>query len=78
MNHAAEELHGLIPNEIVGRAAMTTLFSDNKLTFETAWREVLETGEWRGGVVLGNGRVVETRWSGVRDSSSRLNVGFDS
>jgi two-component system, NtrC family, sensor histidine kinase AtoS len=72
MNHAAEELHDLNSKEIVGRGAITTLFSDNKLTFDTAWSEVLETGEWRGRIVLGNGRVVETHWSGVRDSSSRI------
>ena len=70
MNHAAEELHGLTSIEIVGRAARTTLFSDSKPAFDTAWREVLETGEWRGRILLSNDLVVETCWSGIRDRSS--------
>src|SRR5919106_3792318 len=48
VNRAAEELHGTTFVEIVGRTARTTLFAENKLTFNTAWRQVLATGEWRG------------------------------
>ena len=74
VNHAAEELHSTTSVEIVGRTARTTLFAENKLTFDTAWREVLATGEWRGEIALethsGSERVMETRWSGVRDKSS--------
>ena len=74
VNRAAEELHGTTFVEIVGRTARTTLFAENKLTFDTAWRHVLATGEWRGEIALetesGSDRVIKTRWSGVRDETS--------
>ena len=74
VNPAAEELYSLTSVEIVGRAARTTLFAESKLTFDTAWREVLATGEWRGEIALeprnGTERLVETCWSAVHDKSS--------
>ena len=74
LNHAAQELHGITSGEIAGRTARTTLFAQNKFMFDTAWREVLATGEWFGEIALGSERVIETRWSGVRDrSASRIN-----
>lgn len=70
LNHAAEELYGWTSFEIVGRVARTTLFAENKLEFDKAWREVRATGEWRGEIAQqtksGTERLVESRWSAVR------------
>ena len=74
VNRAAEELHGMTSVKIVGRTARAALFAENELMFDTAWREVLATGEWRGQILLqtqsGGERFIETRWSGVRDETS--------
>lgn len=74
VNHAAEELFGSSSLELVGSAAKATLFAGNETSFDTAWREVLTTGEWRGHITQrtrsGTERLVETRWLAVRDKSS--------
>ena len=73
VNHAAEQLHGITSDKMLGRVARTTLFAHSKLTFDTAWREVFATGEWRGEIALGTrsgSGVMETCWSSVRDTRS--------
>lgn len=70
VNHAAEELYGLTALEMVGRSGRSTLFADSKVAFDAAWREVLASGEWRGAIAQRTGRIVESRWSAVRDNTS--------
>ena len=74
VNHAAEELYGLTAREMMGRVASTTLFAECKFPFDVAWREVLANGEWRGQIAQqtasGTERLVESRWSAVRDKGS--------
>jgi PAS domain S-box-containing protein len=70
VNHAAEEFYGCTSLQLIGRAARTTLFAESKLTFDTIWREVLAKGEWRGEIAQSSERLIESRWSAVRDKHS--------
>lgn len=74
VNHAAEDLYGWAARELLGRVARTTLFAESKLAFDAAWRQVCATGEWHGEIAQptksGAERLVECRWSAVRDKHS--------
>jgi two-component system sensor histidine kinase AtoS len=70
VNHAAEELYSLTALEMIGRAARTTLFADSKIAFDAAWREVLANGEWHGAIAQRTERLMESRWSALRDNHS--------
>ena len=77
LNHAAEQLSGWSLRELVGRAARTTLFAVSKSSFDAAWREVRDTGEWRGTIAQrtksGDECLVESHWSAVyEEQSSRM------
>jgi PAS domain S-box-containing protein len=78
LNHAAEQLSGWTSAEVEGRVARTTLFGGSK-SFDAAWREVSDTGEWRGTIALcaknGVERMVESHWSTV--ASSVLMIGTE-
>jgi PAS domain S-box-containing protein len=78
LNHAAEQLSGWTSAEVEGRVARTTLFGAGK-SFDAAWREVSDTGEWRGTIALcaknGVERMVESHWSTV--ASSVLMIGTE-
>jgi PAS domain S-box-containing protein len=72
LNHAAEELSGWTSAEVEGRVARTTLFGASKSSFDAAWREVCDRGEWRGSIALcgrsGVEHLVESHWSTVSSS----------
>ena len=77
LNHAAEQLSGWTSVEVVGRVARTTLFAASKSSFDAAWREVWDKGEWRGTIAQcaksGVERLVETHWSAMyEEQSSRI------
>lgn len=74
LNHAAEQLSGWTSVEVEGRVAQTTLFGASKSSFDAAWREVWDKGEWRGTIALcaksGVERLVESHWSAVYEEQS--------
>jgi len=74
LNHAAEQLSGWTSVEVEDRVARTTLFSVSKSSFDAAWREVWDKGEWRGSISLctksGVERLLESHWSAVYDEES--------
>ncbi|HET9711549.1 MAG TPA: histidine kinase dimerization/phospho-acceptor domain-containing protein, partial [Pyrinomonadaceae bacterium] len=74
LNHAAEQLSGWTSAEVEGRVARTTLFSASKSSFEAAWREVWDKGEWRGTIAQcgrsGVERLVESHWSTLFEEQS--------
>ena len=74
LNHAAEQLSGWTSVEVEGRVARTTLFGVSKSSFDAAWRDVWDKGEWRGTIALcansGVERLVESHWSAVYEEQS--------
>lgn len=78
LNPAAEKFYGWTRDEVVGRVAKTTLFSDSKATFDTALRTARDHGEWRGRIVQrnkdGTECVIETCFSTVRDPTSVTSI----
>jgi PAS domain S-box-containing protein len=74
LNHAAEQLSGWTSLELEGRVARTTLFGFSKSSFDAAWREVWDKGEWRGTIAQcaksGVERFVESHWSAIYDKQS--------
>ena len=73
LNCAAEELFGWTSLEVVGRVARTTLFAGTS-SFDEAWRDVQDHGEWRGTIAQraksGVERQVEGHWSAVYEKES--------
>jgi two-component system, cell cycle sensor histidine kinase and response regulator CckA len=70
LNRAAENLYGWRSEEIIGRSARTTLFTDGEETFDHAWRTVHDEEAWCGEIKLtrsGRERLVESRWSTIRN-----------
>lgn len=74
LNHAAEQLSGWTASEVLGRAARTTLFAVSKSSFDTAWREVRDKGEWRGTISQctksGGECLVESHWCAVYEKQA--------
>jgi PAS domain S-box-containing protein len=74
LNHAAEQLSGWTFVEVESHVARTTLFSASKSSFDAAWREVWDKGEWRGTIAQcaksGVERLVESHWSIVHEEQS--------
>jgi two-component system, NtrC family, sensor histidine kinase AtoS len=81
LNHAAEQLSGWTLAEVEGRVARTTLFGASKSSFDAAWRDVCDRGEWRGTIALcgrnGVERLVESHWSIVYEEPSVLMIGTE-
>jgi two-component system sporulation sensor kinase A len=74
LNPAAEHFYGWKCEEVVGRAAKTTLFTDSKEAFDLAWRTTRNHGEWRGQILQrtrsGAECIVEACMSSVCDQAS--------
>ena len=74
LNHAAEQLSGWSSRELAGRAARTTLFAASKSSFDAAWREVRDKGEWSGTIAQctksGGECLVESHWSAVYEKGA--------
>jgi PAS domain S-box-containing protein len=74
-NKGAERLYGWNRQDALGKNAIDLLYKQSTAVFETANREVLETGEWKGEMrqVRRNGEnmTVESRWTLVRDEHSQ-------
>ncbi|HEX6719672.1 MAG TPA: ATP-binding protein [Pyrinomonadaceae bacterium] len=75
-NRAAAQFYGWTPLQVTGGIARTILFANNKEVFDAAWHTLQETGEWSGEItqLTKNGeRVLESRWSAIREKhSSRI------
>ena len=78
LNPAAEQCYGWTRDEVVGRFAKTTLFSESKVTFDAAWRTARNHGEWRGRIIQRNKEgaecVVETCFSSLRDATTVTSI----
>jgi PAS domain S-box-containing protein len=74
-NKGAERIYGWSSEEVLGMNARDVLFRESRHVFETARQEVLLRGEWSGEVrhlrKSGDGIVVESRWTLVRDESGQ-------
>ena len=74
LNHAAEQLSGWTSDEVEDRGARTALFGCSTSSFDAAWREVCDKGEWRGTIAQctksGVERLVESHWSAVYEEQS--------
>jgi PAS domain S-box-containing protein len=74
-NHGAEQLYGWKSVEAMGRDARDLLRLEFETDWDTAWRTVLQTGEWQGelhkATKLGKTVIVTSRWTLVRDEAGQ-------
>jgi len=70
-NKGAEHIYGWTAKEAIGKIADELLLGKGSSHFETAKKEVFETGEWKGELYQsrrdGAEIIVESRWTLVRD-----------
>jgi len=74
-NKGAERIYGWTAAEVVGRNVLSLIIKELGTPFESAHREVIARGEWRGEMRHfrrdGEEIVVESRWTLVRDEGGK-------
>lgn len=72
-NKSAERITGWTAEEMAGQPDDRCLYEEGYEKIESAWRQVLDAGEWNGDLRQktkdGRELIVESRWTLVRDSS---------